>query len=153
MKSWRPGAVSGGAVGADMLGNGRKTKGEVYPGHLETKMARFLRTPLTGRVRAWLMQKCRRRQGACVQVVYEAAHLVDAHLVRHALEAAGLPAFIRGEALLGGLGQLGVFGLVAVCVPDSRWPEARAVVESLALGAGPQPEAPPVPAACRVACG
>lgn len=81
------------------------------------------------------MGLCGRRQGGTtVRVVYEAAHAIDAHLVRHALEAAGLPAFIRGEALLGGLGELGVFGLVAVCVPESCWPEARAVVESLSLG-------------------
>ena len=70
-----------------------------------------------------------------MRVVYEAAHVIDAHLVRHALEAAGIPAFVRGEALLGGLGELGVFGLVAVCVPDPCWPEAREVVESLSLGA------------------
>ena len=69
-----------------------------------------------------------------MRVVYEAAHVIDAHLVRHALEAAGIPVFIRGEALLGGLGELGVFGLVAVCVPQPCWPEARAVVESLSLG-------------------
>lgn len=69
-----------------------------------------------------------------MRVVYEAAHVIDAHLVRHALEAAGIPAFIRGEALLGGLGELGVYGLVAVCVPGPLWTEARAVVESLSLG-------------------
>ena len=59
--------------------------------------------------------------------------------MRHALEAAGIPAFIRGEALLGGLGELGIFGLVAVCVPDPCWPEARAVVEALQLGEPPDP--------------
>ena len=69
-----------------------------------------------------------------MRVAYEAAHAIDAHLVRHALEAAGIPAFIRGEALLGGLGELGIYGLVAVCVPDPCWPEARAVVEALQLG-------------------
>lgn len=72
-----------------------------------------------------------------VRVAYEAAHAIDAHLVRHALEAAGIPAFIRGEALLGGLGELGIYGLVAVCVPDACWPEARAVVEALRLGEPP----------------
>jgi len=81
-----------------------------------------------------------------MRVVYEAAHVIDAHLVRHALEAAGMPAFIRGEALLGGLGELGVFGLVAVCVPEPCWPEARAVVESLSLGnAGDESLSEPVP--------
>lgn len=74
-----------------------------------------------------------------MRVAYEAAHVIDAHLVRHALEAAGIPVFIRGEALLGGLGELGIYGLVAVCVPDPCWPEAREVVAGLGLGDGPRP--------------
>ena len=69
-----------------------------------------------------------------MRVVYEAANLIDAHLVRQALEHAGLPAFIRGEALTGGMGELGVFGLVAVMVPDAAWPAAREVVLALGLG-------------------
>jgi hypothetical protein len=72
-----------------------------------------------------------------MRVVYEAEHVIDAHLVLHALEAQGLPAFVRGEALLGGLGELGVFGLVQVCVPEAAWPEARAVVAALPLVAEP----------------
>ena len=79
-----------------------------------------------------------------MQVVYEADHVIDAHLVLHALQDAGIPAFIRGEALLGGLGELGVFGLVAVCVPSACWPDARGVVERLGLGeAPPAPDMPP----------
>ena len=71
-----------------------------------------------------------------MRVVYEAEHVIDAHLVRHALENAGIPAFVRGEALLGGLGELGIYGLVQVCVPEAAWPDARAVVEGLALATG-----------------
>ena len=66
--------------------------------------------------------------------VYEAANLIDAHLVRQALEAEGIPAFVRGEALTGGIGELGVFGLVGVMVPDAAWPQARDVVAALELG-------------------
>ena len=66
--------------------------------------------------------------------VYEAANLIDAHLVRQALEAEGIPAFVRGEALTGGIGEIGVFGLVGVMVPDSAWPVARDIVEALELG-------------------
>lgn len=66
--------------------------------------------------------------------VYEAANLIDAHLVRQALEAEGIPAFVRGEALTGGIGELGVFGLVGVMVPDAAWPQARDVVMALQLG-------------------
>lgn len=74
-----------------------------------------------------------------MRVVYEAGHVIDAYLVRHALEAAGIPAYVRGEALLGGLGELGVFGLVAVCVPDPCWPRARALVQAMPLGAADPP--------------
>ena len=70
-----------------------------------------------------------------MRTVYEAANLIDAHLVRQALEAEGIPAFIRGEALTGGMGELGVFGLLAVMVPEAAWPQARTLVEELALGA------------------
>ena len=74
-----------------------------------------------------------------MKVVYEAAHLVDAHLVRHALEAAGIPVFLRGEPLVGGMGELPLFGVIAVCVPSVVWPEARAIVERLPLN-GPSAE-------------
>jgi hypothetical protein len=69
-----------------------------------------------------------------MRVVYEAANVIDAHLVRQALEHAGLPAWVRGEALTGGMGELGVFGLVAVMVPDDCSIAAREVVEALQLG-------------------
>ena len=69
-----------------------------------------------------------------MRVVYEAANIIDAHLVRQALENTGLPAWVRGEALTGGIGELGVFGLVAVMVPDDCAIAARVVVESLRLG-------------------
>lgn len=69
-----------------------------------------------------------------MRTVYEAANLIDAHLVRQALEGAGIPAFVRGEALVGGIGEVGVFGLLAVMAPDAAWPQARDIVESLGLG-------------------
>lgn len=79
-----------------------------------------------------------------MRVVYEAAHLIDAHLVRHALEDAGIPAFVRGEALLGGIGELPACGLVAVCVPDAAWAEADPLVRALPLVVG-EPRADDVP--------
>lgn len=68
-----------------------------------------------------------------MKVVYEAANLIDAHLVRHALEAEDIPVFLRGEQLLGGMGELPLFGVVAVCVPDVAWPEAKDIVDALPL--------------------
>lgn len=62
-----------------------------------------------------------------MRVVYEAAHLIDAHLVRGALEQAGIPVFVRGEHLTGAMGELPLGGLVSVCVPDSALEQARAI--------------------------
>lgn len=71
-----------------------------------------------------------------MRVVYEAANLIDAHLVRHALEDAGLPVFLRGEQLIGGMGELPLFGVIAVCVPEVALPAAREIVASLPITAG-----------------
>ncbi|GAA4858338.1 DUF2007 domain-containing protein [Luteimonas vadosa] len=60
--------------------------------------------------------------------VYDAAHATDAHLIKHLLEDAGIPSYIRGEHLQGGLGELPVHGLVSVCVPESEALRARAIV-------------------------
>lgn len=70
-----------------------------------------------------------------MRVVYEAGGIIDAHLIRHALEAEAIPVYIKGEALLGGMGELPMFGLVQVCVPEVAWKQARGVVESVGLGA------------------
>ena len=68
-----------------------------------------------------------------MKVVYEAANLIDAHLVKHALEAQEIPVFLQGEALMGGMGELPLFGTILVCVPDVVWPEASAIVSALPL--------------------
>ena len=69
-----------------------------------------------------------------MRTVYEAANLIDAHLVRHALEGIGIPVFLAGEALAGAMGELPLFGLIRVQVPDVAWPAARAEVDALGLG-------------------
>ena len=77
-----------------------------------------------------------------MRVVYEAENLIDAHLVKGLLESEDIPAFVRGEYLTGGIGELPVMGLVAVCVPEARFPEAAAVLRDWR-----GPEAQPEPAA------
>jgi hypothetical protein len=69
-----------------------------------------------------------------MHVIYQADNLFDAHLVKHALEDAGIPAFVFGESLLGGMGELPLFGVLRVCVPDLARPEAEAIVAGLDLG-------------------
>ena len=69
-----------------------------------------------------------------MQVAYRADNVFDAHLVRQALEDAGIPAFVFGENLLGGAGELPLFGVLRVCVPDMAKPQADEIVAALALG-------------------
>ncbi|PPJ41919.1 MULTISPECIES: DUF2007 domain-containing protein [unclassified Pseudoxanthomonas] len=71
-----------------------------------------------------------------MRVVYLADNLFDAHLVKHALEEVEIPAFVFGESLLGGMGELPLFGVLRVCVPDAAFPEAEGVVKGLGLDSG-----------------
>ncbi|WP_063674157.1 DUF2007 domain-containing protein [Dyella thiooxydans] len=63
-----------------------------------------------------------------MHTAYRAETLIDAHLVKDALERAGIPAFIAGEYLTGGVGQLPAIDYVAVMVPESARDEAAPVV-------------------------
>jgi hypothetical protein len=59
-----------------------------------------------------------------MRVVYEAENVIDAHLVKGLLENNEIPAFVRGEYLVGAVGELPVMGLVAVLVPESQYEAA-----------------------------
>ncbi|KZC37980.1 MULTISPECIES: putative signal transducing protein [Rhodanobacter] len=63
-----------------------------------------------------------------MHTVYRAENLFDAHLVKDALEAGGIPAFIAGEYLTGGVGQLPAMDYIAVMVPESSLAEAGGIV-------------------------
>lgn len=69
-----------------------------------------------------------------MRVVYEAENVIDAHLVKSLLENVGIPAWVRGEFLTGGIGELPAQGLVAVAVPDSAEADARAELASWQAG-------------------
>jgi hypothetical protein len=66
-----------------------------------------------------------------MRTVYRAQSLIDAHLVKDALENAQIPAFISGEYLTGGVGQLPAMDYVAVLVPESSLPAAEAIVREI----------------------
>lgn len=66
-----------------------------------------------------------------MHAVYRAGNLFDAHLVKDALEAWGIPAFIAGEYLTGGVGQLPAMDYIAVMVPESSVAEAGSIVREV----------------------
>jgi hypothetical protein len=53
-----------------------------------------------------------------MKTIYRAENIVDAHLVRNALESVGILAHVAGEYLTGAIGELPAMGLVAVMVAD-----------------------------------
>jgi hypothetical protein len=66
-----------------------------------------------------------------MRIIYRAQNLIDAHLVKDALESADVPAFISGEYLTGGVGQLPAMDYVAVLVPESSVDVAEPIVREI----------------------
>ncbi|HEX7325795.1 MAG TPA: DUF2007 domain-containing protein [Rhodanobacteraceae bacterium] len=85
-----------------------------------------------------------------MRIVYHAAGIVDAHLVKDALEHAEIPAFINGEYLIGGVGQLPARDFLSVSVPDTCFEAADPIVREIsemlrAPVADPEPADVPLP--------
>ena len=66
-----------------------------------------------------------------MRTVYHAEGIVDAHLVKDALDNAGIPAFINGEYLIGGMGQLPARDFMTVSVPEIYADDAGPVVREI----------------------
>ena len=68
-----------------------------------------------------------------MHIVYRAENLFDAHLVKDALEAEAIPAFIAGEYLTGAVGQLPAMDYIAVMVPESSLATAQGIVHGVEM--------------------
>jgi hypothetical protein len=60
--------------------------------------------------------------------VFDASNNIEAHLVMHQLQQAGINARIEGEFLQGGIGELAAAGNVRVMVDPKDEVEARLVI-------------------------
>lgn len=63
-----------------------------------------------------------------MKTVFDASNNIEAHLVMHQLQQAGIDARIEGEFLQGGIGELPAAGNVRVMVDPKDETEARAVI-------------------------
>ena len=63
-----------------------------------------------------------------MECAYDAATNIEAHLVMHQLQQAGVEAMIEGEYLQGGIGELAAMGNVRVMVNDRDMEEARKII-------------------------
>jgi hypothetical protein len=66
-----------------------------------------------------------------MRTVYRAENIIDANLVKGALAQSGIDAFVAGEYLTGGAGQLPAFGLVSVMVAEEDEPAAAPIVAAI----------------------
>jgi hypothetical protein len=64
-----------------------------------------------------------------VKIVYRAENIIDANLVKNALENENIPAFVSGQYLTGAVGELPPMALVNVMVAEIDWERARRVAE------------------------
>ncbi len=62
-------------------------------------------------------------------IIYRAANIADAHLIRQLLEAEGVPAFIPGEYLQGAVGELPANSEILVRVADENAEAARIIID------------------------
>ena len=60
--------------------------------------------------------------------VFDALSNIEAHLVLHQLQQAGLEAHIQGEHLQGGMGDLPAIGNVHIIVNDTDEVEERQII-------------------------
>lgn len=63
-----------------------------------------------------------------MKTAYDASSNIEAHLVMHQLQQAGIDARIEGEYLQGGIGELPAAGNVRVLVGEQDFEEARIVI-------------------------
>jgi hypothetical protein len=63
-----------------------------------------------------------------MQRVYQAANHIQAHMVMHVLQQAGIHAHVQGEYLQSGAGELPLGNLVGVVVADEDVEIAREVI-------------------------
>lgn len=66
-----------------------------------------------------------------MKIIYRAENIIDANLVKGTLALEGIPSFVSGEYLTGGIGQLPAGNLVTVMVADSDIARARAIAQSI----------------------
>ena len=62
--------------------------------------------------------------------VYNASNSIEAHLIKNLLEQQEIPAYVFGDYLQGGVGEIPAIGLVTVNVADSDYPKAKEIVDA-----------------------
>ena len=63
-------------------------------------------------------------------VIYNAANSIEAFLIKNLLEQQEISAYVFGDYLQGGVGEIPAIGLVTVNVSDSDYTKAKEIVDA-----------------------
>ena len=64
-----------------------------------------------------------------MMVVYHASKSIEAYLIKNLLEQQEIAAYVFGDYLQGGVGEIPAIGLVTVNVSDSDYTRAKEIVD------------------------
>jgi len=64
-----------------------------------------------------------------MKIVYRANDAIEAQLMKNMLKQVDIDAFIHGDILQGGIGELQAFGLVQVLVHEEDYYQAKQVID------------------------
>lgn len=66
--------------------------------------------------------------------IFDASNTIEANLLKNILEQEGVAAYISGEYLQGGMGELPAMGLVSVMVEDEDCQRAEKIIRDWEQG-------------------
>ena len=61
--------------------------------------------------------------------VYNALNSIEGYIIKNLLEQQEIPAFVLGEHLQSGVGEIPAIGLIRVSVSDSHYQRAKEIVD------------------------
>lgn len=64
-----------------------------------------------------------------MMTVYNALNSIEGHIIKSLLEQQEIPAFVLGEHLQSGVGEIPAIGLIRVSVSDADYPRAKEIVD------------------------
>lgn len=65
-----------------------------------------------------------------MMIVYNASNSIEGYLIKNLLEQQEIPAYVLGEHLQSGVGEIPAIGLIRVSVSDSDYIRAKEIVDA-----------------------
>ena len=64
-----------------------------------------------------------------MMTVYNALNSIEGHIIKNLLEQQEIPAYVLGEHLQSGVGEVPAIGLIRISVSDTDYPRAKEIID------------------------